>query len=152
MKLNATLLAVRDMAAAVAFYRRVLGLRVTADFGANVTLSGGLCLQTLDSWRDFLEGAPVAFGGSDGEVYFQTEDFDAFAARLYTMDIQYVHGVKEHSWGQRAVRFRDPDGHIIEVGEPIQAVCRRFLASGLTPQQVAVRMDVPLPSVERWCR
>jgi hypothetical protein len=24
---------------------------------------------------------------------------------------------KKHSWGQRAVRIYDPDGHIIEVGE-----------------------------------
>ena len=36
------------------FYREVLGLHVVMDFGANVTLTGGLCLQTLDTWTDFL--------------------------------------------------------------------------------------------------
>ena len=58
--------------------------------------------------------------------------------------MEYVHPVIEHSWGQRVVRFYDPDKHIIEVGENMQAVTRRFLANGMTPEQVAQRMDVPL--------
>ena len=58
--------------------------------------------------------------------------------------MEYVHPVIEHSWGQRVVRFYDPDKHIIEVGENMQAVTRRFLANGMTPEHVAQRMDVPL--------
>ena len=58
--------------------------------------------------------------------------------------MEYVHPVIEHSWGQRVVRFYDPDKHIIEVGENMQAVTRRFLANGMTPEQVAQRIDVPL--------
>ena len=38
----------------------------------------------------------------------------------------------------------DPDGHIIEVGETMASVVRRFLAQGLTLEEVAQRMDVPL--------
>ncbi len=45
------------------------------------------------------------------------------------------------------VRFRDPDGHIIEVGENMTAVCRRFLDSGMTPEEAAARMDVPVDYV-----
>ena len=41
------------------------------------------------------------------------------------------------------VRFYDPDRHIIEVGENMKAVCKRFIDSGMTPIQVAERMDVP---------
>lgn len=49
----------------------------------------------------------------------------------------------EHRWGQRVVRFYDPDLHIIEVGEKMGTVCRRFLDGGMTVKEVAVRMDVP---------
>ena len=66
------------------------------------------------------------------------------------MNIEYVHPVKEHRWGQRAVRFYDPDGHIIEVGETLEAVIRRFLASGMSAQQVAERMDVPLKLIKKY--
>lgn len=41
----------------------------------------------------------------------------------------------------------DPDGHIIEVGENITSVCQRFADSGMTPEQIAKRMDVPLEYV-----
>ena len=81
------------------------------------------------------------------EVYFEEDDFDGFAKRLKTLAVAYIHPVKEHPWGQRVVRFRDPDGHIIEVGERMTAVCRRFLDSGLTPEQTAARMDVPVDYV-----
>ena len=152
MELKNPLLAVADMERSLAFYETVLGLRVVLDFGANKTLTGGLWLQTLDTWRSFLGTDQVAFGGNDAEIYFEEDRFDAFAERLSTLPIQYVHPVKEHRWGQRVVRFYDPDRHIIEVGENMAAVCRRFLDSGLTPEQTAERMDVSLEYVRECLR
>lgn len=55
----------------------------------------------------------------------------------------------EHSWGQRVVRFYDPDGHIIEVGEEMKMVVERFLASGMTMEDVSRRMDVPAEDLEK---
>lgn len=147
MELKNPLLAVADLERSLAFYEAVLGLQVVLDFGANKTLTGGLCLQTLETWRGFLGTDRVAFGGNDAEIYFEENQFDAFAERLKALNIQYVHPVKEHPWGQRAVRFYDPDRHIIEVGENMAAVCRRFRDSGLTPEQTAERMDVPVDYV-----
>ncbi len=147
MKLKNTLLAVADMERSLTFYETVLGLQVVLDFGANKTLTGGLCLQTLETWTGFLETDRVAFGGNDAELYFEEDRFDGFVRRLESLEIQYVHPVKEHPWGQRVVRFYDPDRHIIEVGENMRAVCRRFLGSGLTPEETAARMDVPVEYV-----
>ena len=148
MKFKSTLLAVTDMERSVAFYETVLGLQVVQDFGANKTLTGGICLQTADTWAGFIEGRELRFGGNDGEVYFEESDFDAFAARLESHAVEYVHPEREHAWGQRVVRFYDPDGHIIEVGEELRTVCRRFLSAGMTPEQTAARMDVPLELVK----
>ena len=147
MKFKNPLLAVTDMAASIRFYRQVLGLRVVMDFGANVTLTGGVCLQTLDTWREFLEGRPVSLAGNAGELYFEESDFDSFAEKLRGLGVEYVHPVKEHRWGQRVVRFYDPDRHIIEVGENMKSVCRRFRDQGMTPEQIAARMEVPLKFV-----
>lgn len=49
MKYQSTLLAVTNMERSKAFYCDLLGREVVADFDANVTLSGGITLQTLDS-------------------------------------------------------------------------------------------------------
>lgn len=147
MRYTSTLLAVRDMAASIRFYREVLGLEVIQDFGANVTLAGGIALQTLGSWREFIGGKPVTLQSHTGELYFEESDMDGFLKKLEGADISYVHPPLEHRWGQRVVRLYDPDGHIIEVGEDMARVVRRFIARGLTPEQTAKRMDVSLDYV-----
>ena len=55
--------------------------------------------------------------------------------------MEYLGEVIEHSWGQRVIRFYDPDGHIIEVGEDMKMVIKRFLASGMTMEEISVKMD-----------
>ena len=148
MKFKNPLLVVSDMDISVKFYKEVLGLRKIMDLGENVTLTGGVCLQTKETWAEFIENESLFFGGKTSELYFEEDDFDGFENKLKNLDINYVHPVKEHSWGQRVVRFYDPDCHIIEVGENIKTVCKRFLESGMTPEQTAERMVVPLKFVK----
>ena len=50
-----TLIAVSDMDRSKQFYHDLLGLEVAADFGANVTLTGGIALQTVDSWTRLIQ-------------------------------------------------------------------------------------------------
>lgn len=147
MNYMSTLLAVGDIAASKRFYHDVMGMDVISDFGANITLTGGISLQTLETWEEFIGGKSVVLRNNAAELYFEETDIDAFLKRLRSFDIEYVHDVKEHGWGQRVVRFYDPDGHIIEVGEAMETVVKRFRDSGMTDGQVAERMDVPLEYV-----
>ena len=144
MQYKGPMLVVNDIDKSVEFYENILGMSVILDFGANKTLTGGLALQTAETYKDFIDGRALCFGGNDFELYFEEDDFDNFISRLKSLEIEYVHPVKEHAWGQRVVRFYDPDKHIVEVGENLKSVCRRFLESGMTPEQTAERMDVPL--------
>ncbi|MDD3339320.1 MAG: VOC family protein [Lachnospiraceae bacterium] len=152
MEFKNPMLVVEDIDKAVEFYKKVLGLHVIMDFGTNKTLTGGVVLQTVETYRDFIGTDEISFGNNDFEIYFEEDDFDNFAKKLEKCDVQYVHSIKEHAWGQRVVRFYDPDWHIIEVGENIKVVCRRFLDSGMTPEQVAERMDVPMKFVSGCMR
>jgi catechol 2,3-dioxygenase-like lactoylglutathione lyase family enzyme len=140
MKFSGVLLAVTDMERSKAFYRKYLHQDVIIDYGANVTLTGGFCLQTLPSWRGFIGGLDVRFRGNDTELYFETDDYDGFLSNIGELEL--VHPPVEHAWGQRGVRFYDPDGHIIEVSEPMTAVATRFKESGMSVSQIAERMDV----------
>ena len=147
MKYISTLLAVSDLEKSRQFYREVLGMEVTADFGANVVLDDRIALQTKETWAEFIRTGDIAFRHNAGELYFEETDMDAFLERLGQFEIRYVHPLITHRWGQRVVRFYDPDGHIIEVGEDLGTVVRRFRDSGMTAEQIAQRMDVPLPYV-----
>lgn len=151
MKFVNALIVVKDIEKSKKFYYDVLGLNVTCDFGENVVLEGNISLQEKKLWLEFINKSDneVQFNGNDAELYFEEEYFDTFVERLSTMkDINYIHLVVEHSWGQRAIRFYDLDGHIIEVGETISSVCRRFLDSGLSVNEVAKRMDVTIEYIE----
>ena len=112
MKYTGTLIAVSDMERSKQFYQEVLGLKVIADFGANVTLEGGLFLQTLETWKEFIRTDQVAFQSNACELYFEEREFDGFLEHLKAFDLSYVHEPLMHSWGQRDVRRRNrcPDG------------------------------------------
>ena len=147
MKYISTLIAVSDMKKSKQFYHDVLGMKVVADFGANVTLDGGLVMQTMDTWKSFIRTDKVVLPNNAGELYYEEEDLDAFLENLKQFDICYVHPLFEHRWGQRVVRFYDPDRHIIEVGEKLNTVILRFMEQGLSAEETAIRMDIPLDFV-----
>lgn len=111
-----------------------------------------MALQTLESWQEFIGTGDVLFGSNSSEVYFEEDNFDKFADKLKKCEVEYVHPIMEHSWGQRVVRIYDPDKHSIEIGENIKVVCKRFLDSGITPEQIAERMDVPMKFVNACMR
>lgn len=151
MKFLNPMIVISNMEKSKQFYNDVLGLKVEVDFGANVTLTGGVALQTKNTWSTFIHksGNEIVFGGNVSELYFEEDDFDAFIQKLNKLEyINYVHPMIEHFWGQRVIRFYDLDNHIIEVGENMTTVVRRFLSSGLSIEETAIRMDVSVDYVE----
>lgn len=139
MKFAGTMLVVNDMERSKEFYSKVMKFHVESDYGANISFIGGISIQSKESWLQFIgrKEQEIAFGGNDKELYFEEENLDEFLEHLTAFeDITYVHPLKTHNWGQRAVRFYDPDRHIIEVGESLKIVCKRFLDQGMTVEEV----------------
>ena len=100
MKYKSTLLVTTDMERTKRFYEDVLGLRTVADFGANITMTGGRRqLSDPGSWAGFI-GMPegkIRLEGRAAELYFEEDDFDGFTARLDKMEqIRLVHPAAEH--------------------------------------------------------
>ena len=153
LQFKCPLLAVTDMKKAVAFYEEVIGDRVVMNFGENVQFSGGFALQEMKKWKEMIHNAKVRRNGNDAELYFEEKDFDDFLEYLKEFpEIEYVHPVEEAPWGQRIVRFYDPDFHIIEVGEPMDAVIKRLFESGMTVEQVSEKSQYPIEYVKRFAK
>ena len=55
------------------------------------------------------------------ELYFEESDIEGFVEKLEKLypNTVYVNRLMEHSWGQKVIRFYDPDGNLIEVGTPM---------------------------------
>lgn len=126
MRLKNVLIVVEDIEVSKKFYQDIFGLRVMTDFGRNVILTEGLVLQEKALWEEFVQRKVVP-GGNGMELYFEHNDLDAFAEKLNASgyEITYINRLMEHEWGQRVIRFYDPDMHVIEVGESLEYISRK---------------------------
>ena len=142
MKYMCMLISVADINAARKFYEDLFRLEVFQDYGRNIAFTCGLALQQDFDWLVNLPKEKVLKKSNNAEIVFEEQDFDGFLNKLKEYpDIEYLGEVLEHSWGQRVIRFYDLDGHIIEVGEDMKMVIKRFLASGMNMEEIAVKMD-----------
>lgn len=123
MRLKNVLIVVSDMERSIKFYKDIFGLHVILDQDGNVIMSEGLVLQDAKIWKQFLNKGLIPKNNMT-ELYFEENDIEGFIKRLEESDfeIEYVNELTTHSWGQKVVRFYDPDGNLIEVGTPIEKV------------------------------
>ena len=120
MKLKNVLIVVKDIERSRQFYHDLFGLEMILDNNGNMILTEGLVLQEEKYWREFI-GRDIIPENNASELYFEEPDIEAFAERLenYYPEVKYVNRLMTHSWGQKVIRFYDPDGNLIEVGTPV---------------------------------
>ena len=150
MKYTCSVISVADVKASRKFYEDLFGLEIYQDYGINISFTCGLSLQQDFDWLVGLPKEKIIKNSNNMELCFEETDFDGFLKKLKQYpDIVYLGNVVEHGWGQRVVRFYDPDGHIIEVGEDLKMVIRRFLAAGMTMEEVSVKMDASVEDLTK---
>ena len=120
MRLRNVLIVVKDMERSKRFYRDLFGLEVVLDNDGNIILTEGLVLQDEKIWKEFLNRDIIPENNAS-ELYFEEKDIEAFVERLEKLypEVKYVNRLMTHSWGQKVIRFYDPDGNLIEVGTPM---------------------------------
>lgn len=120
MKFKNVLIVVKDIDRARRFYFDLFGLEMILDNDGNMILTEGLVLQEEKYWQEFL-GKEILPENNACELYFEESDIEGFVAKLecYYPEVKYVNRLMTHSWGQKVIRFYDPDGNLIEVGTPM---------------------------------
>ena len=120
MKLKNVLIVVNDIERSRKYYHDLFGLEMVLDNDGNMILTEGLVLQDAKIWKDFL-GKDIIPESNSCELYFEERELEGFVRRLEDLypDTVYVNRLMTHTWGQKVVRFYDPDGNLIEVGTPM---------------------------------
>ena len=150
MKHVCMLISVVDINTARKFYEDLFGLEVFQDYGRNIAFTCGLALQQDFDWLVNLPKEKILKKSNNAEIVFEEQNFDGFLNKLKEYpDIEYLGEVIEHSWGQRVIRFYDLDGHIIEVDEDMKMVIKRFLSSGMTMEEISVKMDASVEDLTK---
>ena len=152
LKFLAPLIVVADMARSRSFYEGLLGQKVKFDFGENVVLEGDFSIHLKPHFQSLLGTEahyPVTHKTHWGEMYFETDDLDPIYQRLTEAGVEFIHPVCEQPWGQRVMRLYDPDGHIVEIGETMEAVVWRFHTQGLSSERITERSAMPREFIEQ---
>ncbi|WP_066507081.1 glyoxalase/bleomycin resistance/dioxygenase family protein [Abyssisolibacter fermentans] len=149
MEFKLAVLAVKDINISKRFYEELFDQKVVLDFGRNVTFSGGFAIQQDFAWLTDLPANSVIEKSNNMELYFEVDDFDIFMKRLRDYgDVEYVHQPKKHEWQQRVVRIYDPDYHIIEIGESMAIIAKRYLAEGYSIEETSKIIQHPIEFVK----
>ena len=132
-----TLLAVKDLELSKKFYKEIFNEDVVVDLGWNITLSSGLALQlNFDKLVEF-DNSLYKWKPYNMEIYYETEYFDAFLELINKhSEVKILHEAKTYPWLQRVIRIFDPDDHIIEIGESMEAIAHRLFSEGKNIDEV----------------
>ena len=117
MRFRNFLIVVKDIEKSKQFYHDLFGFEVLVDYDGNMILTDGLVLQEEKYCKEFLKKDVIPENNSS-ELYFEENDIEAFVEKLERLypETKFVNRLMTHSWGQKVVRFYDPDGNLIEVG------------------------------------
>ena len=173
-----SLITVSDIARSRAFYEGMLGQKVNLDLGPNVSFHGGFAIHERThfesllgdgseshAWAERTSSAPSEVAGVSaraadgpvpaegaartwGELYFEEDAIETIASSLRAAGVAFVHPPREQPWAQRVFRCLDPDGHMVEVGESLEATARRLVGAGMNAEAAAKRMGMPAEFVE----
>jgi lactoylglutathione lyase len=118
--LSAITLFAEDLPATKQFYLDVFKLPVVfSDDNSVVFKFGETLINLLDvsAAPELIE--PARVGDHDGQRFvftLEVDDVDAKCRQLEERGVQLLNGPMDRPWGPRTASFRDPAGHIWEIG------------------------------------
>jgi predicted enzyme related to lactoylglutathione lyase len=154
VKFCSSVLLVKDIKLSRQFYEEFLNQKVEIDYGTNVGFVGGFAIwQKEGAYKNIFGNTHIRVTSENKEheleLYFETEYIDEIYERLLHNNTEMLHEMFEQPWGQRGFRVYDPDRYIVEIGEPMDSVIKRFFNSGMTVEEVSKIAHTPLEVVKK---
>ncbi|HEX6683656.1 MAG TPA: VOC family protein [Candidatus Limnocylindrales bacterium] len=108
-----------DLPRALAFYRDLLGLRVTYAFPpeGEPEFAGleGLALAAVTEGQTGAHGRPIAPGTRGFELCIYTDDVDRAVEELRARGVAVLVEPVDQPWGERMAYVADPDDHPVMI-------------------------------------
>ncbi len=151
LKFECPLIVVEDITISRKFYENILGCTVKFDFGEDITFNGDFAIHLKSHFMKIcgLNESSFVKGPHNMELYFETDQIEQYYLKLKSHYVTFIHEIVEQPWGQKVMRFYDPDRHIVEIGETLDSVVLRYHRIGLNKEQISKRTSLPLDFVEK---
>ncbi len=143
------------------FYTNLLDQKIENDFGRNVSFKGGLSIWKKDYALEHINSSitdrKLKMCSSTQkthaqELYFEAKNIDEFQEKIIRSGTKMAHEIITQPWQQKAFRFFDPDGFIIEVAESMESVVKRLAKRGLSVDEINEKCMMPNKAIKRILR
>ena len=147
MKFHSSVIFVTDIEKSKDFYIRLLNQKIEHDFGKNVIFKDGITIWEIRPKHIINQQLKTKNDSNRFELYFETERLDDTFKKLNRNKVEFLHEIHEEPWGQRTMRFFDPDKHLIEMGEPLHIFVNNLNKQGLSTEQISRKSGIPIDTV-----
>ncbi len=155
IKFHSTVIITKDFDRMKAFYQEILQQEVEIDFGNCIGFKNGISLWKLTDEYTITKKLGKTFnisGNKNLEICFETDNFEEVVSSIEKYNLKYLHKTIEERWGQKTIRFYDPENNIVEIGETIPCFVKRFHNQGMSAEEVSKRASVPIHLVKEICQ
>lgn len=110
---------VRDIEVSKHFYKDILGLSIVQDFDIFVLFQNDFAIHRADLFYNYINKPyhGEKMGHDNVDFYLTTTDLEHVSNKLKENKVVFIHDIKQMDWGEKVIRFYDPDGHILEIGD-----------------------------------
>jgi catechol 2,3-dioxygenase-like lactoylglutathione lyase family enzyme len=147
MKFHSTVIFVKEISRSKDFYTRFLEFSIEHDFGKNVILSNGLTIWEIQDSHIISKELETKDDSNRFELYFESEELEKIVILLEKNRTIFLHKIHEEPWGQKTIRFFDPDNHLIEIGEPLEVFVNNMSREGLSVKEISEKSGIPIDTV-----
>ena len=147
MKFHSSVIIVKDIEVSKNFYTEIMDQTIEHDFGKNIIFKNGLSIWELRPDHIIAKNLETQGSANRFELYFEDENLPSIFTKLKNANVEFLHEIHEEPWGQRTIRFFDPDSHLVEVGEPLEIFLRNMYDNGITPEEISAKSGVNVETV-----
>jgi len=151
LSFHSTVIFCNDLDKQREFYEGFLVQKVVQDLGECLVFENGFTLwklgKELPVSRELgYDYEPI--GNRNLEICFETDAFGDAVEKVLVSDIRLLHNVEEESWGQYTIRFYDPEGNLVEIGESLKCMVNRMKTSGMSVNEIVKKSGIKKSAVE----
>ena len=134
------------------FYEKFLEQEVDRDFEGCIVFKNGFSLWKIK--KEYPISAELGYtyepiGNRNFELCFETETFGESVEKVLLADLRILHNVVEEKWGQYTIRFYDPEGNLVEIGETMKCMAKRMHTEGKSAKEISDHSRFPIDYVQK---
>ncbi len=137
------------------FYETFLNQEVEMDLGLCLIFKSHFSLWQLT--EEFPISRELGYtyehiGNRNLEMCFKTDNFEDAVEKVLLSELRILHNVEEEQWGQYTIRFYDPEGNLVEIGESMSCYIKRMHNSGMDEKKIVEKTGLKTEIVTEFLK